>query len=99
MVVAHARISLVVDARFPSCAKQAMREERLSIWTLSSMGVRLHACPGRGPLVTMGSSAPLREPVGDNNYHLICRTCGRMVEVECGVGAMPWLTAADGSGY
>lgn len=46
-----------------------------------------------------GSSARYEDRVGDNHHHLICRICGRMVDVECAVGAAPCLTAADGSGY
>ena len=37
--------------------------------------------------------------VGDNHHHLICRACGRMVDVDCAVGVMPCLTAADDAGY
>ena len=46
-----------------------------------------------------GSPARFEDRVGDNHHHLICRTCGRMVDVDCAVGAMPCLTAADGRGY
>jgi Fur family ferric uptake transcriptional regulator len=46
-----------------------------------------------------GSSARYEDRVGDNHHHLICRTCGRMVDVDCAVGATPCLTAADESGY
>jgi Fur family ferric uptake transcriptional regulator len=46
-----------------------------------------------------GSSARYEDRVGDNHHHLICRTCGRMVDVDCAVGAAPCLTAADQSGY
>ena len=37
--------------------------------------------------------------VGDNHHRLICRACGRMVDVDCAVGDTPCLTAADDSGY
>jgi Fur family ferric uptake transcriptional regulator len=37
--------------------------------------------------------------VGDNHHHVICRRCGRMVDVDCAVGETPCLTAADDSGY
>ena len=37
--------------------------------------------------------------VGDNHHHLICRTCSRMVDVDCAVGAAPCLSAADNAGY
>ena len=46
-----------------------------------------------------GSSARYENRVGDNHHHLICRTCSRMVDVDCAVGDTPCLTAADGSGY
>ena len=46
-----------------------------------------------------GSSARYENRVGDNHHHLICRTCSRMVDVDCAVGHTPCLTAADGSGY
>ena len=46
-----------------------------------------------------GSSARFETRVGDNHHHLICRTCGRMVDVDCAVGAAPCLTAVDANGY
>ncbi len=46
-----------------------------------------------------GSPARYEDRVGDNHHHLICRSCGRMVDVDCAVGAVPCLTAADDSGY
>src|ERR687898_2939204 len=46
-----------------------------------------------------GSPARYEDRVGDNHHHLICRTCGRMVDVDCAVGDMPCLKAADDSGY
>jgi len=46
-----------------------------------------------------GSSARYENRVGDNHHHLICRTCNRMVDVDCAVGHTPCLTAADDSGY
>jgi Fur family ferric uptake transcriptional regulator len=46
-----------------------------------------------------GSAARYEARVGDNHHHLICRTCGSMVDVDCAVGDMPCLTAADDAGY
>ncbi len=46
-----------------------------------------------------GSSARYENRVGDNHHHLICRSCSRMVDVDCAVGDTPCLTAADDSGY
>ena len=46
-----------------------------------------------------GSPARYEDRVGDNHHHLICRTCNRMVDVDCAVGETPCLTAADDAGY
>lgn len=46
-----------------------------------------------------GSPARFEDRVGDNHHHLICRTCGRLVDVECAVGSAPCLAAADDMGY
>ena len=46
-----------------------------------------------------GSAARFETRVGDNHHHLICRTCNRMVDVDCAVGDTPCLTAADDWGY
>ena len=46
-----------------------------------------------------GSPARYEDRVGDNHHHLICKACGRMVDVDCAVGAMPCLTAADDAGF
>jgi Fur family ferric uptake transcriptional regulator len=46
-----------------------------------------------------GSPARFEDRVGDNHHHLICRVCGRVVDVDCAVGSAPCLTAADDMGY
>ena len=46
-----------------------------------------------------GSPARFECRVGDNHHHLICRHCGRMVDVDCAIGVAPCLTAANDSGY
>lgn len=46
-----------------------------------------------------GSPARFEDRVGDNHHHLICRICGRVVDVECAVGAAPCLAARDDRGY
>ncbi|MCC6174867.1 MAG: transcriptional repressor [Chloroflexi bacterium] len=37
--------------------------------------------------------------VGDNHHHVVCRSCGAIVDITCAVGEAPCLTAADASGY
>jgi Fur family ferric uptake transcriptional regulator len=46
-----------------------------------------------------GSPARFEDRVGDNHHHLICRVCGRTVDVDCAVGFTPCLTAVDDRGY
>jgi Fur family ferric uptake transcriptional regulator len=46
-----------------------------------------------------GSPARFEDRVGDNHHHLICRSCGRVVDIDCAVGAAPCLTAIDDMGY
>ena len=46
-----------------------------------------------------GSAARFEDRVGDNHHHLICRVCGRLVDVDCAVGSAPCLSAADDRGY
>jgi len=46
-----------------------------------------------------GSPARYEDRVGDNHHHLICRSCGRMVDVDCAAGNTPCLAAADDLGY
>jgi Fur family ferric uptake transcriptional regulator len=46
-----------------------------------------------------GSPARYEDRVGDNHHHLICRTCGKTVDVDCAVGYTPCLTAAADWGY
>ena len=46
-----------------------------------------------------GSPARYEDRVGDNHHHLMCRTCGQMVDVDCAVGEVPCLTPSDDAGY
>jgi len=46
-----------------------------------------------------GSAARFEDRVGDNHHHLICRTCGRTIDVDCAVGEVPCLTADDDHGF
>lgn len=46
-----------------------------------------------------GSPARFEDRVRDNHHHLICRMCGRVVDVDCAVGSAPCLTASDDKGY
>jgi Fur family ferric uptake transcriptional regulator len=46
-----------------------------------------------------GSVARYESRVGDNHHHLMCRSCGAIVDVDCAVGAAPCLAATEQHGY
>jgi Fur family transcriptional regulator, stress-responsive regulator len=46
-----------------------------------------------------GSAARYEQRVGDNHHHLVCRSCGAVVDVDCAVGRRPCLEAADIQGF
>jgi Fur family ferric uptake transcriptional regulator len=46
-----------------------------------------------------GSPARFEDRVGDNHHHLICRLCGRMVDVACAMGSAPCLEVDDDQGF
>ena len=37
--------------------------------------------------------------VADNHHHLVCRSCDRVVDVDCAVGEAPCLTPDDEHGF
>jgi Fur family ferric uptake transcriptional regulator len=92
-------------SRRPHCTADDVAEDvRAEIGTISRQAVY----DALGMLVEKGfirRIQPARSPalyedrVGDNHHHLICRTCGKTVDVDCAVGDTPCLTAAADSGY
>jgi Fur family transcriptional regulator, stress-responsive regulator len=46
-----------------------------------------------------GSAARYELRVGDNHHHLVCRSCGSLVDVDCALGDAPCLTASDDAGF
>ena len=46
-----------------------------------------------------GSVARYEARVGDNHHHMVCRSCGVIVDVDCAVGEAPCLTASDDHGF
>ena len=45
------------------------------------------------------SAARYEDRVDDNHHHLVCRSCGRTVDVDCAVGSRPCLEAVDDHGF
>lgn len=46
-----------------------------------------------------GSPARFDDRVGDNHHHLVCRSCGRVEDVDCVIGDAPCLTPSDARGF
>jgi Fur family ferric uptake transcriptional regulator len=82
-------IDKLVRAEIGAISRQAVYD---ALGTLTDKGILRRIQPA-------GSPARYEDRVDDNHHHLICRTCNRMVDVDCAVGYTPCLTAADGAGY
>lgn len=82
-------IAEVVRAEIGAISRQAVYD---ALGTLAEKGIIRRIQPAGSPALYEGR-------VGDNHHHLICRLCGKTVDVDCAVGAAPCLTAADTSGY
>jgi Fe2+ or Zn2+ uptake regulation protein len=82
-------LDTVVRAEIGAISRQAVYD---ALGTLTDKGIIRRIQPA-------GSPARYEDRVGDNHHHLICRTCNRMVDVDCAVGYTPCLTAADDAGY
>ena len=79
----------MVQVELGSVSRQAVYD---ALATLTGQGVLRRIEPA-------GSPTRYEDRVGDNHHHLVCRDCGRMVDVDPAVGDAPCLTVADGSGY
>jgi len=93
-----------VSARPHATADELIHLVRASIGSVSRQAVydALERMVDKGlvrRIQPAGSPARFEDRVGDNHHHLICRACGRTVDIDCAVGAAPCLTAADESGY
>ena len=82
-------IELIVRGEIGAISRQAVYD---ALGTLTDQGLLRR-------IQSAGSPARYEDRVGDHHHHLICRTCGRMVDVDCAVGEVPCLTASDDSGY
>lgn len=94
----------VVSRRPHSTADEIAMEVRAEIGAISRQAVydTLGLLVEKGLIRRIqpaGSPALYENRVGDNHHHLICRTCGKTVDVDCAVGETPCLTAADAAGY
>ena len=82
-------IAEAVRQEIGSISRQAVYD---ALGVLVDKGLVRRIQPARSP-------ALYEDRVGDNHHHLICRDCGRAVDVDCAVGETPCLTPDDHAGY
>ncbi|KOV56192.1 Fur family transcriptional regulator [Streptomyces sp. MMG1121] len=70
--------------------------------SLQAVYEALHALTSAGlvrRIEPAGHPARFEGRVGDNHHHIVCRSCGAVVDVDCAVGDAPCLTASDDRGF
>jgi Fur family ferric uptake transcriptional regulator len=82
-------IADVVGTEIGSISRQAVYD---ALSVLTDRGLVRRIQPARSP-------ARFEARVDDNHHHLVCRSCGRTVDVSCAVGDTPCLEAAEDHGY
>jgi Fur family ferric uptake transcriptional regulator len=88
----HADTESIIGAvrrELPAVSHQAVYD---SLHTLTAAGLVRRIQPP-------GSVARYESRTGDNHHHLVCRSCGVVVDVDCAVGEAPCLTASDDRGF
>ncbi|MFE3856085.1 Fur family transcriptional regulator [Streptomyces griseorubiginosus] len=104
--VTAARVALLETVRagdhLPVDAIATGVRDRLGHISLQAVYEALHSLTAAGlvrRLEPPGSPARFEGRVGDNHHHLVCRSCGAVVDVDCAVGHAPCLTASDDRGF
>ncbi|MGY1746442.1 Fur family transcriptional regulator [Blastococcus sp. SYSU D00695] len=88
----HADTDSIIGAtreRLPEVSHQAVYDV---LRALTSAGLVRRLQPS-------GSVARYEARVGDNHHHVVCRSCGTIVDVDCAVGEAPCLRAVDDAGF
>jgi Fe2+ or Zn2+ uptake regulation protein len=88
----HADTDSIIGAtreRLPDVSHQAVYDV---LRALTSAGLVRRLQPS-------GSVARYEARVADNHHHIVCRSCGVIVDVDCAVGYAPCLTATDDGGF
>ena len=83
------RVFSLVRAELPAVSRQAVYDV-LHALTQARLIRRIQPA---------GAIAHYESRVGDNHHHLVCRSCGGIVDVDCAVGHAPCLTASDDNGF
>lgn len=78
-----------VRDRIGTVSRQAVYD---ALGVLTDTGLIRRFQPARSP-------ARYEDRTDDNHHHLVCRTCGVVVDVDCAVGTRPCLQASQDHGF
>jgi Fur family ferric uptake transcriptional regulator len=79
----------LVRAEIGAISRQAVYD---ALGTLTDKGLIRRIQPARSP-------ARYEDRVDDNHHHLVCRSCGLTVDIDCAVGSGPCLDAGGDHGF
>ena len=82
-------IEALVRAEIGAISRQAVYD---ALGVLTDRGLIRRIQPARSP-------ARYEDRVDDNHHHLVCRDCGRTVDVDCTAGTRPCLQVTDDHGF
>lgn len=106
MRVTSARLAIlgvVADGRHPGADEVARAvRDRVGYVTLQAVYEALGAFVDAGLLRKIelgGGAARYESRVADDHYHIVCRRCGAVADVDCVVGHAPCLEPAASLGY
>ena len=88
----HADTDSIITAvreRLPGVSHQAVYD---SLHTLTDAALLRRIQPS-------GLVARYESRVGDNHHHVVCRSCGRIDDIDCEVGDPPCMTPSDDHGF
>lgn len=88
----HPRIDQVI---------QRVRSSGVSISTQATYDVceALHRAGLARKIEPAGGPARFESRTGDNHHHLVCRSCGTAVDVDCAIGEAPCMDPSDTQGF
>jgi Fur family transcriptional regulator, stress-responsive regulator len=79
----------LVRSEIGAISRQAVYD---ALGLLTDKGLIRRIQPARSP-------ARYEDRIDDNHHHLVCRSCGLTVDVDCAVGARPCLRPSEDHGF
>jgi Fur family ferric uptake transcriptional regulator len=97
-------LQVLAEARDHPRVDQVIERVRASGTSISTQAAydvcdALHRASLARRIELAGSPARFEARVGDNHHHLVCRSCGHTVDVDCATGEAPCLDLTDDHGF